>query len=255
MKISVCVPVHNDVSRIAETVRQLAPALENFRYYSGCEYEVVVSDGASTDGSVEMLINVANLESLRNLRVVPNKTYLGKGQLMRRAVSVTTGDAVICVDTDLAFGTEIFSDALDEIKSGTDVVIGSRRMLHGSLVGYTLPRRITSFIYNTFVRLIGGCRFTDVNCAFRAYSGKAARRIYSITKTNGYAIHYESAMIAYKMRCRIKELPIHVMGTTGIDRDLLRNAFKTCAEVEKTMRRLKKMRFVKKRTDSAAKQR
>lgn len=253
MMISVCVPVHNDASRIADTVRQLASALENLHYYSGFDYEVVFADGASTDGSVEMLLNVANYESMRNVKVVPNKEYRGKGQLMRRAVGASAGDIVICVDSDLAFGTDVFGEAIDEIMSGADAVIGSRRMIRGKLLGYTLPRRIISFMYNTFVRLIGGCRFTDISCAFRAYSGKAARRIYPLTRIDGYAIRYESAMIADKMGCRIVELPIHVMGTTGIDRDMLKCGSKACADVVKTARRLKKMRFVKRRTESAAK--
>ena len=231
MKISVCVPMHNEVLRVADTARQLAAALENLRYYCGYEYEMIFSDCGSTDGSVETLLNVANIELIRHLKVLPHRDTIGKGQAIREAALASRGDAVIFIDCDLAYGTDIFRSAIEHIGGEADVVLGSRRLLHDSFAGYTLPRRIISSLYQTFLKVIGGYRYSDAQCAFKVFSGRAAHRIFSISKTDGYAYDYEAVMLADKMGCRITEIPVQVMGLSGAEFKMVKCGFSMIRDV------------------------
>lgn len=242
--------MHNEVLRVADTARQLVSALENLRYYCGYEYEMIFVDGGSNDGSVETLLNVADIELIRNLRIIPHRETIGKGQAIREGVLASSGDTVIIIDCDLAYGTDIFRTAVERIGTEADVVIGSRRLLHDSFVGYTLPRRIISSLYQTFLRVFGGFGYSDAQCAFKVFSGKAAHKIFSIARTNGYAYDYEAVMLADKMGCRIMEIPVPVMGISGADFKMIKHGFTMIHDVLKIKKRLKKIRFVNRRNSA-----
>ena len=99
--VSVCVPARDCASTIAEIVDSLI-ALRD----AGAIDQVVVIDGASTDGTGDLAV-AAGAEVHADSDLLPAQgPVLGKGDAMWRSLSVLTGDVVCFVDGD----TTGFSD-------------------------------------------------------------------------------------------------------------------------------------------------
>ncbi|MBR4873061.1 MAG: glycosyltransferase family 2 protein, partial [Clostridia bacterium] len=99
MKFSICIPMYNESSIIAETAKTLSAFMsERFD-----EYEILFSDDGSTDGSAD----IVRALSLPNVRVVGYPQNRGKGSAVREAMLAADGDVIMFTDSDLAYGTGV----------------------------------------------------------------------------------------------------------------------------------------------------
>lgn len=92
---SVVLPARNEASTIAGVIASVRP-LEGVLVD-----EIVVLDGASTDGTAE-ISRQAGVRVYQDSEVLPEFGHsLGKGDALWRSLSVTSGDLVVCIDTDI----------------------------------------------------------------------------------------------------------------------------------------------------------
>jgi len=93
MKISVVMPVYNEVQTIKEIVARVQEV--------ELEKEIIIVDDYSTDGTREHLreINQAN----ENVKVLYHDHNQGKGAALRTGFQAITGDIVIIQDADLEY--------------------------------------------------------------------------------------------------------------------------------------------------------
>ena len=146
MKMSLCIPMYNENSIIADTARTLSDYMAaNFD-----DYEIIFSNDGSTDGCDR---TVAEL-SLPHVRVVGYPHNQGKGCAVRTALLAAEGDFVMFTDADLAYGTDVIRRVYDTFlseaeKNGRypDMIIGSRNLSEDGYEGYTFIRRLASKIY------------------------------------------------------------------------------------------------------------
>jgi glycosyltransferase involved in cell wall biosynthesis len=117
MRVSVVIPVYNEVSTIREiVVRVQAVDLEK---------EIIIVDDWSTDGTRELLPEISL--SHENVRVLYHDRNQGKGAALRTGFEVTTGDIVIIQDADLEYDPREYPVLLEPILDGrADIVYGSR---------------------------------------------------------------------------------------------------------------------------------
>ena len=97
MKISVLIPMYNEISTVCSTGDALTDELEMFCSVSGDEYEIIFSDDGSNDGSSESIPSYKDLR-FGTVRSVRSELNLGKGAAVRRAVLLSEGDAVVYTD-------------------------------------------------------------------------------------------------------------------------------------------------------------
>lgn len=117
MKLSVVVPVYNEVATIREIVN-LVQAVDMAK-------ELILVDDFSTDGTREVL---AEIESqAENVRVLLHDHNRGKGRALRTGFEHAAGDFVIVQDADLEYDPQDYPRLLNPLLSGkADVVFGSR---------------------------------------------------------------------------------------------------------------------------------
>ena len=159
MKMSLCIPMYNENSIIADTARTLSDYMAaNFD-----DYEIIFSNDGSTDGCDR---TVAEL-GLPHVRVVGYPHNQGKGCAVRTALLAAEGDFVMFTDADLAYGTDVIRRVYDTFlseaeKNGRypDMIIGSRNLSEDGYEGYTFIRRLASKIYIKVLCSVGasGCR-------------------------------------------------------------------------------------------------
>ena len=159
MKLSVIVPVYNEVESIREIVRRVQKVrLAN---------EIVIVDDGSTDGTRDLL---AELDGRRGVRVIFHERNQGKGSAVHTGITNARGDVLLIQDADLEYNPHDYPNLLKPIAEGVaDVVYGSR-FLGG-------PRRVTMFwhmIANQLLTLTTNLLYdtilSDMETGFKAVS-------------------------------------------------------------------------------------
>lgn len=117
MKLSVVIPVYNEVSTLREIV-ELVQAVD-------LPKEIILVDDFSTDGTRDLLAQIERESD--NVRVRFHERNFGKGRALRTGFEHATGDYVIIQDADLEYDPQDYSKLLKPLLSGkADAVFGSR---------------------------------------------------------------------------------------------------------------------------------
>ncbi len=117
MKLSVVIPVYNEVSTLRELVA-LVQAVD-------LPKELILVDDFSTDGTRDLLTEIERESD--NVRILFHDRNFGKGRALRTGFDHATGDYVIIQDADLEYDPQDYSKLLKPLLSGkADAVFGSR---------------------------------------------------------------------------------------------------------------------------------
>ena len=163
MTLSVVIPAHNEAEVIEPTLRglidQLGPA--------GIDYEIVVVDDASRDGTGDVVRRVAEKEP--RVRVVRNEAPNGFGFAVRAGLEAFTGDSVAIVMAD---GSDDPRDVVlyhRVLEAGYDCAFGSRFMPGASVHDYPKFKLLMNRVVNTGIRALFRHGYNDTTNAFKAY--------------------------------------------------------------------------------------
>ena len=102
--ISIIIPAYNEASTIEECLRRVIAAPKR-----GLDFEVIISDGLSTDGTREILEKVKDPK----VKVIFRDTRSGKGINLRSAIPHATGDIILWQDADLEYNPNDYQDVLE----------------------------------------------------------------------------------------------------------------------------------------------
>lgn len=235
MKITVCIPVYNEAKIIVQTAKTLSEYMsENFD-----DYEIIFSDDGSSDGSAD-IVKALNLPFVRVIGTCENK---GKGNAVRTAMLVATGDVVCFTDADLAYGVEVVKKIVSPFCENTkcDVVVGSRNLDDNGYDGYTRIRKLASKTYILILKTVGGLKISDSQCGCKAFSKAAASRVFSNCVVDRFAFDFEALLIAEKCGYVIKEVPVKVINHGDSKVNVLGDSLKMLRDVAKMKKRISKL--------------
>lgn len=234
MKISLCIPMYNESSIIAQT----AKALHEYMSATFDDYEIIFSDDGSKDNSAEIVRKL----DLPCVRVVGYETNMGKGYAVRTAMLAAEGDVVMFTDADLAYGTDVIKQTYDIFAkdNSIDMVIGSRPLHKDGYEGYTAIRKLASKVYIKVLSVVGGFKLSDSQCGCKAFSGKAAKEIFSRCEVNRFAFDFECILWAVKFNMKIVEMPVKIINHRESKVNVLRDSVKMLRDILKMKKRIKK---------------
>jgi glycosyltransferase involved in cell wall biosynthesis len=195
MKITVVIPVYNEVNTINEIIRRVSA--------TKLPTEVLVVDDGSTDGTREKLVQLAKDKSIR---VVLHEKNQGKGAAVRTGIQNATQDVVIIQDADLEYNPKDYPALLKPIKEGiADVVYGSRFLgggrrpiLYWNMIANRLLTFVTNILYNNIL--------SDMETGYKVFK----RSIFKDIKLRSNRFDFEPEFTAkiLKRHIRIFEVPI-----------------------------------------------
>jgi glycosyltransferase involved in cell wall biosynthesis len=187
--VTVVIPAKNEAANIAWVLKHIPPTVR----------EIVLVDGQSTDGTLEVATR------LRPDIVVVHERRRGKGAALQAGFAAATGDLVVMLDADGSMHPAEISRYLALLASGFDLVKGSRFMAGGGSSDITRLRRfgnrgllaLANFMYST--------RYTDLcygYCAFR----RDALEALSLS-ADGFEIETQLVLHASLAGLRVSEVP------------------------------------------------
>ncbi len=140
MKLSVIMPVFNEISTVGEILKKVRRQKIN--------KEIIVVDDFSTDGTREFLKDEENNET----KIIFHPRNSGKGRAIRTGLNHVSGDIVIIQDADLEYDPRDYHKLIVPIITGAaGVVYGSRVLTENfqkSYHRYYLGGRILTFLTN-----------------------------------------------------------------------------------------------------------
>jgi glycosyltransferase involved in cell wall biosynthesis len=151
-RVSVVIPALNEALNIGHVLATLPEDT----------FEVVLVDGGSTDGTVE----VARLVR-PDIRVV-RQPGTGKGDALAAGVQACSGDAIVLIDADGSTDGSEIPRFVDALMQGADVVKGSRFTAGGGSRDISPLRRSGNAFFCALVNLLFGTRYSDLCYGFNA---------------------------------------------------------------------------------------
>jgi glycosyltransferase involved in cell wall biosynthesis len=208
MLLSILIPLYNEEEFIVALLqRVLAAPLPG-----GMEREIVVADDGSTDGSLELVKEVAASQP-GVIRILETPRNQGKGAAIRRAIAEAKGQFSIIQDADLEYDPREYARLLQPLLDGrADVVYGSRFMAAGE-------RRVLYFwhaLANKF--LTGLCNamadlnLTDMETCYKAFRTSFLQSI--PIRSNRFGFEPEITLKIAQRQAKIYECPITYNGRT-----------------------------------------
>ena len=158
-EVSVFLPVYDEEPNLLPLHAKLDEALKAL----GRSAEIIYVDDGSTDGSLNVLRQIAQLDN--RVRVVALKRNYGQTAAMAAGIDAAKGDVLIPMDADLQNDPADIVRLLDKMDEGYDVVSGWRKNRQDTLV----TRKIPSMMANRLISWIGGVPLHDYGCSLKAY--------------------------------------------------------------------------------------
>ena len=200
MKLSIIVPVYNEVNTIARVIEDLTVVALT------CEREIIVVDDGSTDGTRELLSSLKN--SL--VKVFFHENNMGKTAGINTGLKNFTGDIVIIQDADLEYPPlKNFNVLLEPILDGhADVVYGSRFLgVHRVFFWW-------HYFANRFLTVLTNILFdtmlTDMETGAKAFTREALKG--PPLTSRGFCCEPEITARVFKKGLRVYEVPITYYG-------------------------------------------
>jgi len=205
-RLSLIMPCYNERATLRAIVRRVLEAPP-----ADMEKELVIVDDGSTDGSREILKDLARIHP--QIKALYHEQNRGKGAAIRTAQQACTGDVVIIQDADLEYDPRCYPELVMPILAGhADVVYGSR------FIGGR-PRRVLLFSHevgNRLLTLLSNVA-TDLNLTDMETGYKAFRRNYFQgipIQCRRFGFEPEITAKVAKLGLRIYEGPIEYHGRT-----------------------------------------
>jgi dolichyl-phosphate beta-glucosyltransferase len=200
-ELDLVIPAFNEEGRIGATLTAISQRAAD----SDLSLNIMVVDNGCVDGTAEV-VNGARKADLP-VQIISCRTR-GKGAAVRAGIQSSTAPYVGYCDADLSTPPSAVSSGIDLLRSGWEVVIGSRRCTGA---GYSVPqgrlRQLGSFAFRKMASDLSG-PITDTQCGFKLFHAKVGKELFASSSLTGFAFDVEVLAQAQRRNLKMIELPI-----------------------------------------------
>lgn len=205
MKLSIVMPVYDEVATLEEIVRRVA-AVD-----VGMDKEIVIVDDGSTDGTRDLYDTIVARYPDGLIQIHLHEKNQGKGAALRTGFGRVSGDIVLVQDADLEYDPKDYHRLLKPILDGrADVVYGSRfvggdehRVLY---FWHMVGNRLLTLLSNALTNL----NLTDMETCYKVFRAEVLKGI--TIKSNRFDFEPEITAKVAKRKWRIYEVGISYSG-------------------------------------------
>ncbi len=243
MKLSIVIPVYNEIHTIDSALTKVAQALP------GVPKEIILVDDGSTDGTREWLVQTfgeANSQGINvrlgsdqqlmvqngleyqtpyprsevaisdpcalAIQVIFHKHNQGKGAALRTGFNAATGEVIVIQDADLEYDPQDWTRMWRLIEEGwADVVYGSRF--------YGEPHRVLYFyhllgnkVISNFINLVCNTTLTDIEVCTKMFRREVLDEMQLICNDFGFEVEFTVKVARSRRRWRLYEAGVSYYG-------------------------------------------
>jgi glycosyltransferase involved in cell wall biosynthesis len=195
MKLSIVVPLYNEVENIPLLHQALITAIAPLQY----PWEVILVDDGSKDESLPALEKLADADK-DHVRVVALRRNFGQTAAIAAGIDHADGDIIILMDADMQNDPADIPMMVQKIEEGYDLVSGWRKHRQDTFITRTLPSNIA----NGLISWVTGVRLHDYGCTLKAYRREVI---------TGYRLYGEMhrfiPVYANQVGAKMIEVPVH----------------------------------------------
>ena len=203
MRYLIVIPTYNEAENIKPLIEEIN------RLIIGYDFSVLIVDDSSTDGTLEIVEKLQN--DYENLFLFKRESKRGLASAYIDGFSYGIGlgfDYFIQMDADFSHNPKYLFEMFDKLKDN-DLVIGSRNIINGDVIGWGCFRNFISKVGSFYSRMILGCPIYDLTGGFNGWSKDILLKIkLSRIISKGYSFQIEMKYKAYKNKAKIVEFPI-----------------------------------------------
>ena len=208
LRASVVIPAFNEAGRIAAAVAAVRDALTALDAAGGIE--VIVVDDGSADGTAD----AALAGGADQVVVLP--TNRGKGAAVRAGVSAARGRSIAFTDADLSYSPDQLVVVIEQVESGWDVAVGSRRHPDAASVrGPGMLRDLGSRGINLVATAVLLSHPRDTQCGLKAFRSDVARLVFGLGRLDGFAFDIEVLHLVERYELSLVEVPVRLESAEG----------------------------------------
>ncbi len=168
MDLSIVISLFNEEESLGELLSGITSTLQG----SGMDYEVIMVDDGSTDGSWSRIQELR--KGCSRLRGIRFRRNYGKSAALYSGFEAAQGDVVVTMDADLQDDPAEIPEMVRLIREeGYDLVSGWKKKRYDN----KLTKNIPSKVYNWAARKVTGIKLHDMNCGLKAYRGEVVKSI------------------------------------------------------------------------------
>jgi len=193
MRLSVIMPVHNEVDTINEIIERVLNIPEVF--------ELIIVDDGSIDGTVEA---VEKFKSDK-IKIFKHEKNKGKGAAVRTGFDAASGDIVVIQDADLEYDPQDYAKLIKPFENdGANVVYGVR-----SLETQKMIMRMGNQFVTWVTNIIHGQKLRDMETCYKMMKREIAQTLE--LECRGFDIEAEMTSKILQQGHQIIQLPISYM--------------------------------------------
>ncbi|MHA1371852.1 MAG: glycosyltransferase family 2 protein [Promethearchaeota archaeon] len=196
-KISIVIPMYNEARSIGFVLDRI-PKFPN--------YEVIVVDDGSTDGSREVVRRYSNV------KLICNKRNFGYGRALLEGIKHASGDIIIHLDSDGQHDPSDIPRMVKPILSDeADITVGSR---YKGCYYYRLPfsTRVGEAFIELLLKIFFSLSVKANQGGFRAFKREVKEDIFKDIKYYGFIFATETLIKAGLSHRKVREVPIRLYG-------------------------------------------
>ena len=184
LDLSVVVPIYNEAQSLPSLVEAISSAVRETQL----SYEIICVDDGSTDGSTEILTEIARQRN--DVKGVILRRNYGQTPAMAAGFQCAIGQVIVTLDGDLQNDPADIPLLLAKLDEGYDLVSGWRKNRQDAALTRLLGR-------------VTGVKLHDYGCSLKAYRSEL------VADMNLYGeLHRFLPALAYIEGARISEIPV-----------------------------------------------
>lgn len=234
--LSIIIPTYNESENIFKLLEEICKNVNE------SNYEILVVDDSSPDGTgklVEEFIEKNVTEILDGnksfVRLITKKKKEGIIKAILAGVDESKGENILVMDADFSHLPNYIPKLLDALKEdeNCDIVIGSRYVKGGSIVGWPLTRHLLSKGANSFAKSLLNIKTNDITTGFFLLRKKILPNVRFTTSGHQFLLE----LLVKSNYKKAKEIPIkfenRIAGKSKLDSTDIKNFIRSVIELRK----------------------
>jgi glycosyltransferase involved in cell wall biosynthesis len=197
--VTIIVPAYNE----AEGIGQVLDTIINCMLEAGVEYELIVVDDGSTDGTDAIV-------EAKGVRIIRHKFNRGYGASLKTGIRQSRCPIVAIIDADGTYPVDALPQLL-ACMAEYDMAVGART---GDHVKIPPLRRPAKWFLKKLADYLSGFKIPDLNSGLRIFRRELAERFFGIFP-DGFSFTTTITLAALTNGYRVEFLPINYYKRTG----------------------------------------